>query len=87
MALYKYVYDYDYYMIRIFVKGMQFFRFSLLFPQLLLLPLSCSHLPCPSLPSSSLPFPPNTAKGSGECYELPQWVWAEPGRQTQFDAF
>jgi len=47
-------------------------------------------LPLPALPSLSFPLLPfsspsgahllNSARGSGEWCELPQWVWTEPDR-------
>ena len=55
----------------------------LLFPYLA---LSSLVLPSPFIPQVLAP-PLNPAKGPLEHCKLPQWVRAEPGRQTGFGAF
>jgi len=69
---------------------MKIFRYSQSFSlPLPLSPFPPLPLPSPCLPSLPIPFPRgpqplSAARGPGGALKLPQWVRAEPGRQTGF---
>jgi len=56
-------------------------------PSLSFFPLRLPSLPLSPPPFPLPPLPLNSARGYGERCELPQRVWAEPGRQMHFGAF